>query len=113
MKEKRKLGFQTPGELLVDVVFGRELTQRTSCADYRLSVLFISDPDGGQQCNGSLRNKTGRQRCRQRGGSMLGGWFCGASGKGFGGRFCGTSRNGFNYGLGSGLVVKFCGASGG
>lgn len=40
-ERKGGLSLQTPGELLVDVVFGRELTQRTGCAEYRLPVLFV------------------------------------------------------------------------
>ncbi len=44
----------------MDAVFGRELAQRADCAEYRLSVLFVSAPCGGQQRHGTLRHEAGR-----------------------------------------------------
>ena len=58
-ERKGGLSLQTPGELLVDVVFGRELTQRTGCADYRLLVLFVLRRNGSEQRHRTLGRKAG------------------------------------------------------
>ena len=43
----------------MDVVFGRELTQRTGCAEYRLPVLFVLRRDGSEQRHRTLGRKAG------------------------------------------------------
>lgn len=43
----------------MDVVFGRELTQRTGCAEYRLPVLFVLRRDGSEQRHRTLSRKAG------------------------------------------------------
>jgi hypothetical protein len=58
-ERKGGLCLQTPGELLVDVVFGRELTQRTGCAEYRLPVLLVLRRDGREQRHRTLSRKAG------------------------------------------------------
>ena len=64
----------------MDVVFGRELTQRTGCAEYRLPVLLVQAADGRQQRDGPLRDQAGGRRCGKRSGGRLGEGFGGAYG---------------------------------
>ena len=63
-----------PDALLVDVVFGRELTQRTGCAEYRLPVLFVLRRDGSEQRHRTLGRKAGGGNgmlCRRPAGNLL------------------------------------------
>ena len=73
-ERKGGLSLQTPGELLVDVVFGRELTQRTGCAEYRLPVLFVLRRDGSEQRHRTLGRKAGGgdgMQCPRPAGNLL------------------------------------------
>ena len=58
----------------MDVVFGRELTQRTGCAEYRLPVLFVLRRDGSEQRHCTLSRKAGGGdgMLRQRPGKTIG-----------------------------------------
>ena len=73
-ERKGGLSLQTPGELLVDVVFGRELTQRTGCAEDRLPVLFVLRRDGSEQRHRTLGRKAGGgdgMQCPRPAGNLL------------------------------------------
>lgn len=58
----------------MDVVFGRELTQRTGCAEYRLPVLFVLRRDGSEQRHRTLGRKAGGgdgMQCPRPAGNLL------------------------------------------
>lgn len=88
-ERKGGLSLQTPGELLVDVVFGRELTQRTGCAEYRLPVLFVLRRDGSEQRHRTLGRKAGGgdgMQCPRPAGNLLPGGTRGGDMRGCGRR---------------------------